>query len=215
MKITASLTLAIAALATVSSAAQARPWQPVPRASLTVTDGSVSTFRTTSLRTQSGAMRAVVNDGGVHATRARLAFRLAGPSTETIPLGSGIVRTQIGLKLRASDPCNLVYVMWRSAPESAIAVYVKRNAGQTTSSQCANNGYTDVATIPLSAAQASGRHVLEARTRRAGDGSLVLSILTDGAKLRKLRLSPALTAGLDGPAGVRSDNGDYVFGLWT
>src|SRR5829696_8617425 len=216
MKLTASLTLAVAVVtAAAVPAAHARPYKPIPRSALTVTEGAVTTFRTDALRTRSGAMRAIVDDRGAHATRARLRFRLAGPSAETIPLGSGIVRTQIGLKLRASDPCNLVYVMWRRAPDSAVAVYVKRNPGQTTSAECGNAGYTNVTTIPVAAGAPNGKHVLEVRTRRGGDGSLVVSILTDGKKLRKLRLDPQLTAGLDGPVGVRSDNGDYVFGLWT
>ncbi|MDX6664016.1 MAG: hypothetical protein QOG68_222 [Solirubrobacteraceae bacterium] len=213
-------TIALAALTAISlvalnASASARPatWRTVPLAKLSVTSGAVAPYSPSLLSTRSGEMRAVELDNGRHATWGRLVFRLLGASDDTKPLGSGLIRQQIGLKLHAQDPCNLVYVMWRTAPDSAIAVFVKRNAGQTTSSQCGNNGYTDMATIPVPAVAAGTRHVLEVRTRRAADGSLVLSVYTDGALLRSQALPADLVAGLDGSIGVRSDNGAYAFRL--
>ncbi|MDX6650423.1 MAG: hypothetical protein QOJ97_2374, partial [Solirubrobacteraceae bacterium] len=38
-------------------------------------------------------------------------------------------------------------------------------------------------------------------------------VYADGAVVYAGRLSAALSGGLDGPIGVRSDNGDYVFAL--
>jgi hypothetical protein len=58
-------------------------------------------------------------------------------------------------------------------------------------------------------------HTLEARTRRQADGSLVLAVYTDAKLLRRMTLPAAMTAGLEGPVGVRSDNGDYLFRLST
>ena len=65
--------------------------------------------------------------------------------TETItPLASGDVRAQLGLKLRAEDGCNLVYVMWRFEPKPEVVVQVKSNPGKHTHEQCGANGYTRV-----------------------------------------------------------------------
>jgi hypothetical protein len=189
-------------------------WRTVHRSALTVSEGAVTAAGGPQVETDSAAMRAVVRDRGHHATGARLTFQFLGPSAETEALGSGEIRQQIGLKLRASDPCNLVYVMWRNSPDEVIEVLVKRNAGETTSSECENNGYTEAALIPETA-DPSAQHVLDVRTSRKRDGSLALVIRADGRVVRRLDLSAALTAGLNGPVGVRSDNGQYTFKLQT
>jgi hypothetical protein len=214
IRLAAPLALA-AALATAASAAPSK-WVGVGKSRLPATEGKlVSAGPRATLGTKSPAMRAVALDGGMHARHARLWFRYRGESETTEPLGSGIVRRQIGLKLRAQDPCNLIYVMWRTYPDDAIAVLAKRNPGQTTSKQCGNRGYADIATIPLSAARASdaAAHRLEVRTRVKASGDLVLAIVTDGRLLRRVVVPAALAGGLDGPIGVRSDNGDYLFRL--
>ena len=61
-----------------------------------------------------------------------------------MPLASGEMRRQFGLKLRAEDACNLVYAMWRIEPESKLVVSVKSNPGQHTSAQCGNRGYQNI-----------------------------------------------------------------------
>ena len=169
---------------------------PLHRGDLTVTQGTVSSvprqaapagFRGPVLMTRSPGMRAVHRDGGRHATRVTLRFRLRGPSETTKPLGSGAIRRQIGLKLRAKDPCNLVYVMWRDQPAPVIVVSVKRNPGEHTSAECGNRGYTDVATIPAPEGRAGVTHVLDARTRRTPDGGLALSVFADGSRVRAQR----------------------------
>jgi hypothetical protein len=209
---------AVAALAaTPSLAAPTAPLKTVPLSSLQVTEGTLSPFGTDgSLRTTDPAMRAVVRDHGHHATRARLSFQLRGPSTTTTALGSGLIRQQIGLKLLAANPCNLVYVMWRDSPDRAIEVSVKSNPGQTTSAQCGNAGYSDVAVIPLTSAAATDRspHVIEARVRSSLSGAK-LTVLADKAVVYQGTLPAATTAGLNGPAGVRSDDGDYTLRLST
>jgi hypothetical protein len=55
--------------------------------------------------------------------------------------------------------------------------------------------------------------VLDAATRLAPDGSLILTVLADGKLARKLTLPADVAAGLDGPIGTRSDNGRYRFTL--
>ena len=41
----------------------------------------------------------------------------------------GELRRQFGLKLRAQDACNLVYVMWRIEPASKLVVSIKCRTG--------------------------------------------------------------------------------------
>jgi hypothetical protein len=212
-----ALTAALATTPVVASA-KAPKWEPLRKANLEVTSGKIDRYGNQTpakptLHTASSGMRAVERDSGEHATRAKLWFRYLGESTETKPLGSGIIRRQIGLKLQANDPCNLVYVMWRSYPSSVVSIQVKQNFAKDTSADCGNGGYTTIADIPVATATSSMAHTLEARTRRNADGSLGLAVYTDGALLRQTTLSAALTAGLDGPIGIRSDNGEYVFRL--
>ena len=57
------------------------------------------------------------------------------------------------------------------------------------------------------------RHQLEVHTRRGADGGLAVAVYTDGSLLRRARVPAALAAGLAGPIGVRSDNGDHLFRL--
>lgn len=217
-KIRAIAALAALALAGTAVAAAAAPpppagWSTVGKSRLTVTEGTISVAaRNATLRTDSTGMRAVARDGGRHASSARLWFRYLGESSITEPLGSGLIRRQIGLKLRAADPCNLVYVMWHAYPDSVIQVSVKRNPGQSTSAQCGNRGYTEIAEIPVGAAD-HRPHVLEVTTRRTANRSLALRVYSDNSLRRRLHISAALSAGLNGPLGVRSDNGHYLFQL--
>lgn len=159
-------------------------------------------------------------DGGAHVTEptvravapgsdgsaARLRFVYHGPSAGEAKLASGETRHQIGLKLRAQDGCNLVYVMWRIAPVAKIVVSVKRNPGARTHRECGARGYRNlVATAgaqppPL---QIGGAHVLTATlTGRA------LSVFADGALAWSGDIGDDAAA-LRGPAGWRSDNGEF------
>lgn len=204
--------LATTAIAAPAAAGRAAQWKDVRPASLDVTEGQITPAGKATARVRSAAMRAVMRDGGRHARRARLRFRLLGDSETIKPLGSGLVRQQIGLKLRAADPCNLLYVMWHSKPESSIQIQIKRNPGQTTSAQCGNRGYTEIASVPRP--RADGRaHVLEARTRATRSGTLTVAVYAEGRLAKRVTIPAAFAAGLAGPAGVRSDNGHYLFRL--
>ena len=213
----AALGLCLAVIVVPSPRAEgATMWTPVERSHLQVTSGAITTLRSGLLQTRSPQMRAVEQDAGRHAQWARLKFRYGQPSDGTSTLGSGAIRRQIGLKLLAGDPCNLVYVMWWEYPVHQIAISVKRNPGRQTSSQCGNLGYTEITRIPLPT-PASLRdhrpHVLESRTRREPDGTLTLTVLTDGTTVYDERIPASLAADLDGPIGIRSDNGRYIFTL--
>ena len=71
-------------------------------------------------------------------------FTYLGSTGNEARLGSGELRRQFGLKLRAQDACNLVYAMWRIEPESKLVVSVKSNPGQHSSAGCGNRGYRNV-----------------------------------------------------------------------
>jgi hypothetical protein len=210
--------LLLALMTALVPRASAATWTPVAASRLQVTSGAVTTLASGLLQTRSPQMRSVERDNGRHAQWARLRFRYVQPSVGTSTLGSGAFRRQLGLKLQAGDPCNLLYVMWWEYPVHQIAISVKRNPGQDTSAECGNRGYTDVAKIPLPVAPSvrdHRTHVLEARGHRAVDGTLALTVLADGVRVYRDHLGVDLTAGLDGPIGVRSDNGTYRFSIFA
>jgi len=176
---------------------------------LCVTDGAIDPARAPTLAVDVGAMRGVVA-GDRDTTSAELAFEYPGPSSTEARLASGELRRQIGLKLRAQDTCNVVYVMWRVAPSTGIFVQVKHNPGQSTHEECADRGYREIAAasgVQPAPIQAGEHHTLRADI----DGS-VLTVLADGVVAWRGALPPEVAA-QGGPVGVRSDNGRFGFEL--
>lgn len=134
---------------------------------------------------------------------ATMRFVVRGATEKTRALASGQARRQLGLKLRAQDGCNLIYVMWRLDPRPQLDVSVKRNPGAKTAKECGAHGYTKVKQprMPrLPALEEGSQHELRAEIL---DEQLVVTI--DGIHFWEGRL-PASAAGLEGPAGIRSDN---------
>jgi hypothetical protein len=182
--------------------------QAVPSSRLCVTEGRVDTAAGQMLKVNVGGMRGVI--AGDASRSAEVSFDFHGASAETAPLASGELRRQIGLKLRAKDTCNVVYVMWRAEASPTIRVAVKHNPGMSRHEQCGAGGYLDVA--PRRAARAptlaeGGRHTLHADL--VGEE---LRVVTDGVVVWEGVL-PAAAWSFDGPAGVRSDNLDLEFEL--
>jgi len=144
-------------------------------------------------------------------TSARVDFTYLGPTAQTAPLASGELRRQIGLKLRAQDTCNVVYVMWHVAPTEGVYVQLKSNPGRKTHAECKDHGYRTARTSTerlVPKVRTGERHSLGAslegrRIRVTADEVLVW----DG----DLPEEPAF----DGPAGIRSDNGEFTATLWT
>jgi hypothetical protein len=135
--------------------------------------------------------------------RAELRFTYLGPTATTRALGSGALRQQLGLKLRAQDPCNLVYVMWRLDPEQKLVVSVKRNLGERTSRECGNLGYTNVkprTSAPLPPVAVNASHVLFAEM-----SDDVLHVFVDDVSVWEGSLGRDAAA-LAGPVGIRTDN---------
>lgn len=180
----------------------------VARSELVVTSGRVEPGRAPRLHVDSGGMRAVV--AGDASDAAELDFVYRGPSAKTTLLANGEKRRQIGLKLRAKDTCNVVYVMWHAEPTPGIFVSVKHNPFASTHAACGDRGYINVRAksfAPVPRLRPDERHVLRAEI----DGD-VLRVLVDGAESWTAALpSSALT--FDGPAGIRTDNGVFDFEL--
>lgn len=182
--------------------------QAVSRSALCVSAGRVEAPAERRLRVDMGGVRAVVASDRSHA--AALAFVYRGPSVSTAPLASGELRRQIGLKLRAQDTCNVVYVMWHVEPSSGVFVSVKHNAGASTHGECGAGGYENLKPRHSSAApliEPGAAHVLEAVL----DG-LDIVVKADGNVVWRGEL-PASALEFDGPVGLRSDNGTFDFEL--
>lgn len=180
---------------------------PLAAADLCVTSGALRTADG-SLAVESPEFRAVAARSGD--TDAELRFTYLGPTPEIAHLGSGRVRDQIGLKLRAKDPCNLVYAMWRIDPGPELVVQVKRNAGERTSAECKNRGYRTVRpqrSAPVGSVTQGSSHVLRA-TLRGGS----LGVWADGALVWEGVLGDD-ALDLEGPVGLRSDNARFTFTL--
>jgi hypothetical protein len=182
------------------------PLQPVTRDGLCVTNGVVSALPGGRLGVDSASSRAVarVSTG----TSAEVRFRYAGPSAEAKPLASGEMRRQIGIKLRAQDSCNLVYVMWHIEPDSKLAASVKRNAGRHNHAECGANGYTTLKPerrVDLPRINPGEEHTLRANLQ--GDR---LDVFADG-RLAWTGSIAGTPVDFDGPAGFRTDNARFEF----
>jgi hypothetical protein len=169
---------------------------PVDVANVCVTKGELAQ-RSVAVPTMRGY---AIGAGG---DAAQLTFTYRGETEDAAALASGDVRRQIGLKLRAANSCNVVYVMWRLDPRPALDVSVKANPGMTTHEQCGATGYTKVKPYkkPYVPAFEYGKtHTLRAEI--VGDE---LFAWVDSKLLWQGRL-PETARSIQGPAGLRSDN---------
>jgi hypothetical protein len=183
----------------VSAPCAAAELSPVPPADLCVTHGALGR-RQETFAVDAPAMRAVAPGRWGHA--AELRFVYLGPTQETSTLASGGVREQLGLKLRARDGCNVVYVMWRLGRAPRLSVSVKRNLLFTTSEGCGARGYREV---PVPGAVVPAVLPGEKHTLAASLDWDELAVRVDGKEVFRGRVG--LDALLfDGPAGVRTDN---------
>ena len=182
-----------------SAAAAGDPLVKVGRDQLCVTDGEIAAGADGGLSVATPAMRAVVPASSRQDVETR--FTYLGPTDQTVALGSGAVREQFGLKLRAADPCNLVYAMWRFAPKPGVVVQLKSNPDAHDSQACGNNGYRDIRpsfTRSVSAPDVGKRHRLKAEME-----ARTLKVSVDGALVWEGAVAGAPAAG---PVGIRSDN---------
>jgi hypothetical protein len=136
-------------------------------------------------------------------------FTYLGPTAEVSRLGSGDVRSQFGIKLRAQDTCNIVYIMWHFSPDQKIAVSVKRNPGKRTHEECLDNGYINNikprVSAPPPAVHPDQPHSLSASMRGSN-----LTVVADKRTVWQGDLGHVALE-FDGPVGLRSDNAHVVF----
>lgn len=199
----------VVALACFCACARADPGPqalaPVDPAELRLTSGTMVKRSATTFSVEDPSFRAEL--GAAPRSSAGITFVYRGPTRQNAPLASGELRRQIGLKLRAKDTCNVVYVMWHIEPSRGIEVSVKFNPGQRTHEECSDRGYTFIkptwAGDEVSDIDTGSRHVLAATLT-----GTTLRVLTDGRPAWVGDLPPQAFQ-FNGPVGVRSDNGIF------
>jgi hypothetical protein len=179
---------------------------PIAASTFCATAGRVTSAGGEALNVKTGGMRGVVASDSSRAVEVAFVFR--GNSVDIAPLGNGELRQQIGVKLRAQDTCNIVYVMWHVAPTPGIAVSVKYNPGQRTHAECLDRGYINLrpkTPVPVPSVAVGEPHTLRAEI--AGD---TLVVHADGLEVWRNTLPPE-TFLFDGAAGIRTDNSEFDF----
>jgi hypothetical protein len=177
---------------------------------LRVTQGALSEGTGGKLAVEASKVRAVAP--GMEATAAELRFKYLGPTRVQKALASGESRQQLGLKLRAQDGCNVVYVMWRLSPKAGLHVSVKSNPQDHTSGECGNRGYRQVRgrrEHPVPEPVPGSSHTLYAEWE-----GTALRVLVDGSLAWEGSLPPEAFA-FEGPVGLRTDNGRFELELLT
>jgi hypothetical protein len=177
----------------------------IVRADLDVTDGRVDTSDG-RLLIDVPEVRAVLRMPTTQSIEVH--FTYLGPTQNAAKLASGEVRRQFGVKLKAQDPCNLVYVMWRETPQPTLAVSMKSNPGMRSSSQCRDGGYRTLTPAKwgrLPALQPGSSHILRADVDKQD-----LHASVDGESMWEGSVPPEAMS-FDGPVGLRSDNVRVVF----
>ena len=195
------LMLSSVLIVTSISKAQVRPGD------FDVTDGKILTAKGHRLLVNTKDMLA--NLKFTTEQTATVKFTYLGPTKEASRPGSGKILSQFGIKLRAQNDCNAIYVMWRFAPDQKIAVSIQRNSGKRTHADCLDRGYINNLKPRLSDApppvEPNQPHVLTA-TMSGSD----LSVTADNKLVWWGDLGP-VALGLKGPVGLRSDNARLLF----
>src|SRR5215469_440415 len=203
-------------LLTLLSVAWTQPAGPshgmasVGRSQLCVTKGKIETVSGKHLEVSVPEMRAVLNELTPQHVEAH--FTYLGRSAGEKRLGSGELRRQFGLKLRAANGCNLVYAMWRIEPKAELVISVKNNPGMSTHAECGTNGYTNIKaekSSPVPRLQKGSSHTMRAKMDKSK-----LRVWVDQKLVWEGDVGQAAMA-FDGPVGIRTDNGRFKFELFT
>jgi hypothetical protein len=196
---------ALALLATLGFSAAREPARTklmeVSRAQLCVTEGTINEVDGGRFAVNVPKMRAYLNTSTPPEVEAR--FTYLGSTRDEARLGSGELRRQFGLKLKAQDACNLVYAMWRIEPESKLVVSAKSNPGQHSSAECGNRGYRNIKpsrSRPVPVLRPGETHSLHAEMN--GEE---MKVFADNAMVWEGSVGPEALR-FDGPVGIRSDN---------
>jgi len=171
-----------------------------------VTDGKITLSANHHLMVSSKEMRATLRHPSKQAVT--IHFKYLGPTQEVSHLQNGEVRHQFGIKFKAQDICNLVYVMW-DFDIPRINVAVKKNPGQQTSEQCKDRGYhsdfkTDIKSVPT-------RIVIDTwHTLSAKLIDKLIAVSIDNTIVWRGEISDDQME-FHGPVGIRSDNVHVLF----
>jgi hypothetical protein len=199
-----ALLLVVAAVGHAAEPGGTPALAPTARDRMCVTNGVVTQRPGGRLAIDTASSRAVVRDA--RGDDAEIRFRYLGPSAQNKPLASGELRRQIGLKLRAHDTCNLLYVMWHIEPDDKLGVSIKRNPGQHMHAECHANGYTTIrprTSVVLPQVRVGETHALRARLN--GEE---LAVFADGRPVWTGSVGDGVF-GIDGPVGLRTDNARF------
>lgn len=180
--------------------------ESVSHAHFCITEGFISPSENQWMRVETSKMRAVL--GSPSKPEAEIRFRYLGETRERSLLRSGGERTQIGVKLRAQDDCNVVYIMWRIQPMSKLVVSVKNNPGHHTHAECENFGYSNMKATqerPVPKIEEGSEHSLRAILT----GTSLIVHVDGGAVWEGNIAGEALR--FNGPVGLRSDNARFDF----
>jgi hypothetical protein len=202
--------LALFSLVCAQPADHSSAMAPVGRPQLCVTKGKIAITSGAHLEVSVPEMRAVLNRLTPQHVEAH--FTYLGPSTGEKRLGSGELRRQFGLKLRAANSCNLVYAMWRIEPKQELVISVKSNPGMATHAECGTKGYTDIKAdqnSPAPQLEKGSSHTLRAQMHKSK-----LNVWIDQKLVWQGDVGQAAMA-FDGPVGVRTDNGRFKFELFA
>jgi hypothetical protein len=180
----------------VSGATPQLALDDVGPAALCVTKGELA-----GARVEVPTFRAVAPGHGGDAVSIKFVVR--GHSERTRALAHGSTRRQLGLKLRAKDGCNLLYVMWRLDPKPKLQVDIKRNPGARTHRECGANGYTKIEPTSVGVLP-NLEYGTEHELRAEIVGNSLVAWIDEHVMWRGEL--PAEAGKLTGPAGVRSDN---------
>ena len=188
---------------------------------LNVTNGKNDLLETTSgFLSISGPQTRAVEKGG-NATAAMLRFRYRGHSKRDKPLSSGEIRRQIGLKMRANNSCNLLYIMWQIETQEKLVVSLKSNPGKSTHKDCGSKGYTtlksNIKTSGLFAgitAKDHKTHCLVCQITPKGIAGFEVIVHIDNKLIWRSAIEN-LHSEIVGPAGFRTDNGNFIFKFFT
>lgn len=195
-------------------------FKQVLRADIDVIDGKVGENKDGFLTIDSPEVRGQHKATGARA--ARMVFTYHGETKEVAKLASGNIAHQLGLKLRAKNTCNLLYVMWKIEDKERIVVSVKSNPGQSTHKECGANGYTGIKPVfqerpeRFPSVKDGKQHTLEAelsKKKKANNYELVVK--ADGKFVWQGLIDEKMLDGIDGPAGFRSDNAAFTFKFYS
>ncbi len=130
-------------------------------------------------------------------------FEYLGPAENSSKLASGVVRRQLGIKLRAVDSCNVVYVMWGIEPQPGLIVAIKANPGKSTNAECGPKGYSLVK--PSFEKPIAPIKIGEPRELAAALDGTTLTVKVDGETAWVGEVD-ATAAQMSGYTGIRTDN---------